>query len=259
VWCLSAPRSEAQPLEDPPQGHPSSPHNQRIPLQGGGSITIHPDGTLTLRAPDLNGGAATKLHPDQVATAPSFAGGSNFGSAAAVLERMGPAAGLSVSDFGLWNARSPSGLGPPHFFAGGRATPSNQLPRQGAGITATYNGLYIANLEGSANFEGRQLSPGPFNGNVSITANFDTQKLNAAFTGLLQPMVSVTSSYNPANGTYQIGGSTLSNFAAGTMTMQGQFVGKSSPTQAPPETAGLMSGNLGAPGAAFAGSFGAHR
>lgn len=227
-------------------------------LSDGGTLALNADGTATFTDPSVAGTIAlSPATPQDPPTSPSFAGGTALASSSVVLERMGPATGLAVSDFGVWNTRSGTTLGGPNFFAGGEITAPNLLPPQGAGITATYNGSYIANLAANTIYAGNPLAAGPFNGSVQISANFDTQALTATFGGLLSSELSIGSTYNAATGAYMIGGNTASNFALATFTMNGQFYGAPASRQAPPETAGTLSGTIGS--SPYTGSYGAHR
>ena len=56
------------------------------------------------------------------------------------------------------------------FYAGGQPTPPALLPPQGSGITASYNGSYIANLQSPASYAGATIPAGPFSGSAQITA-----------------------------------------------------------------------------------------
>ncbi len=227
-------------------------------LSDGGTLTMNDDGTATL----IDGGTAAVLHPATTgdpATAPAFAGGTMMAAPSVVLERMGPATGLSASDFGVWNIVQGGALGPANFYAGGQPTASGLLPPQGMGITATYNGSYIANLAAATIYEGNPIAAGPFSGSVQISANFDTRALSASFGGLLAAQISMGSTYDPVTGAYVIGGNTASNFAFGTFTMNGRFYGAPLAGQAPPETVGTISGTLGSATGTYTGSFGAHR
>lgn len=229
-------------------------------LTDGGTLVLNADGSATFTDPAANGANPVALTPataQDPQTSPSFAGGALLASSSVVLERMGGATGLSVSDFGVWNTRMGDSLGPANFFAGGEITPANLLPVQGAGISATYNGSYIANLAANTIYAGNPLAAGPFSGSITIAANFGSQAMSATFGGLLSSQLSIGSTYNAATGAYTIGGNTASNFAFGTFTLNGQFYGTPAPRQAPPETAGTLSGTIGS--SAYAGSFGAHR
>jgi hypothetical protein len=231
-------------------------------LSDGGTLTMNADGTATLTDAGVNGDAPTVLHPaapGDPATAPAFAGGTALAAPSVVLERMGPAAGLSASDFGVWNIVQGGALGPANFYAGGQPTASGLLPPQGMGITATYNGSYIANLAAATIYEGNPIAAGPFSGSVQISANFDNRALSASFGGLLAAQISMGSTYDPVTGAYVIGGNTASNFAFGTFTMNGRFYGAPLSGQAPPETVGTISGTLGSATGTYTGSFGAHR
>jgi hypothetical protein len=229
-------------------------------LSDGGTLTMNGDGTATLTDAGVNSDAPTVLHPavaGDPSTSPAFAGGTAMAAPSVVLERMGPATGLSASDFGVWNAVQGGALGPANFYAGGQPTAPGLLPPQGAGISATYNGAYIANLSGSTIYEGNPVAAGPFSGSVQISANFDTQTLTTTFGGLLSNELSMGSTYNAATGAYTIGGNSASNFALETFTMSGQFYGTSASHGAPPETAGTLSGVVGS--SPYTGSYGAHR
>jgi hypothetical protein len=164
-------------------------------------------------------------------------------------------AGLSFSDFGYWN--TPQGAS--NFYANGTVTPMAQLPPPQANITASYNGTYVgANVAGT--FAMAPLAAGTFTGALRLDANFGTDTIASAFTtGILSGSTSLGSpgTINP-NGTYAIPNN--SNLSAGGsvhFSMSGAFYGPSTPTQAPPETAGTLAGMIGT--ASFTGSFGAHR
>jgi len=227
-------------------------------LSDGGTLTLNDDGTATL----TDGGTAAVLHPATAgdpATSPAFAGGIAMAAPTVVLERMGPANGLSASDFGVWNTMQGGALGPANFYAGGVPTAPGLLPPQAMGITATYSGSYIANLSAATIYEGNPIAAGPFSGRLQINANFDTRALSASFGGLLSAQISMGSTYDPATGAYVIGGNTASNFAFGTFTMNGRFYGAPLSGQAPPETVGTISGSLGSAAGTYTGSYGAHR
>jgi hypothetical protein len=231
-------------------------------LTDGGTLTLQNGGSAIFADPSLNGGNPVTLTPagsGDPSTSPNFAGGTTLVGTNAVLERLGGATGLSQSDFGVWNTRSGNVVGGPNFFAAGQATAVNLIPPQGAGVSAIYNGTYIANLSGNTIFKGMPLAAGPFSGSVQINANFDTQQMRATFGGLLNPQISIGSTFTPSSNAYTIGGNTASNFAFGTFTLNGKFYGAPSQGGAPPETAGLINGTLGGPATAYNGSFGAHR
>jgi hypothetical protein len=249
-------------------GDPPAAAAQTFALQGGGTITMNSDGSATLDT----GGASTALTP--LASAPpndavSFAGGQflaqQSGATPVVLERMGPATGLSASDFGVWNTFNASGaLTATNFYAGGQATPPSLLPPAGAAITATYSGSYIADLASAAEYGGTVIPAGPFSGSAQLALDFGAGTVSATFGGLLAGTTTSSSSIDRANGTYTATGGTFSPYAPASYSLSGALYGTPSPGGAPPETAGTIAGTIGATtatstAAPFTGSFGAHR
>jgi hypothetical protein len=168
-------------------------------------------------------------------------------------QSFGSAAGLTFTDFGYWNTPS----GPANFFVTGTPTPVAQLPPLGANVSATYNGLYVESH--SAGMLGdQQLSPGVDTGAMSVTANFGQRTLTSAFTsGILGAASSFLPAPINADGTYSVFNGNGSSLAKIQFTASGRFYGPSAPTQAPPETAGTLSGTIGS--ANMTGTFGAHR
>lgn len=236
-------------------------------LQGGGTITVNSGNVVTLQSP----GAGQRSFAAQDGPAPtdprSFGGTVLFQQSpgqlpTATIELMSEAAGLSASEFGAWKAYDGAGnLTSENFFAAGQATPATSLPARGSGVSAVYNGSYVANLAHATSLAGTPVAAGPFSGGLTLNANFDTQAVDASFTGLLANIGHPTGGF-PASGRmdgsggYALSGNNFSVPANIRVNMTGQFYG-SAAGQAPPETAGLMSGNVGT--SPFTGSFGAHR
>ena len=228
---------------------------QVFALQGGGTLTLNGDGTVTFQQ---NGPAAT-LSPNLVGsptispapgapstTSPAFGwpGATRFwqqtgsNTPTFVLERMGPAVGLSVSDFGAWaNIDGSTGvITNGGFFAGGIAS-GTTVPTTGS---ATYNGTYIADLKVHA--ESTAIS-----GGIRLNANFAQSTISSTFTsGALADHPTATGSITgPTFGAG--GGSGLSSY-----TVTGQFYGANAA-----EATGAINGFAGTGG--FSGSFGAKR
>ena len=234
-------------------------------LQNGGSITMNGDGSVTVAT-----GAGRSFAVAPTAAPPVFAGGTVLAHQSGpapdfVIETMGKSAGLSTSDFGVWNtfdaAGNPTGAS---FYAGGQATPPALLPPPGSQVSATYNGSYVANLQSNAVYAGAPVAAGPFGGSAQINVDFGAGSVQAKLGGLLADTASAGSSLNRGAGTYTVNGGTFSPFAAAAYTLNGAFYGTPAAGQAPAETAGTISGTVGLAGpttaaAAFTGSFGAHR
>jgi hypothetical protein len=232
-------------------------------LQGGGSITRNPDGTATVTT-----GAGTFVV--SAAAIPSTFGGAMMAHQSGTtpdftLETMDQMAGLSASTFGVWNTVDAAGTPTAtRFFAGGQATAPALLPPQGSNVTATYNGSYIANLQSPASYAGATIPAGPFGGSAQINVDFGAGAVQAKLGGRLADTFPTTSSLNRSTGSYSAAGGTFSPYAAATYSLNGAFYGTPAAGQAPPETAGTLSGTIGPTtptqaAAIFTGSFGAHR
>jgi hypothetical protein len=228
---------------------------QVFTLQGGGMLTVNGDGTAVFQQ---NGPAAT-LSP-QLVGSPSLSpapgamntSGESFGWDGAtrswqqngaatpsfVLDRMGPAVGLSVSDFGGW-AQIDSSTGKltnVGFFAGG-VSAGTTVPQSGS---ASYNGTYIANLL-------VHTTSTPISGGIRLDANFGQSMISSTFTsGALADHPMATGFINgPTYGAS--GGTDLLKY-----NVTGQFYGAGAA-----ETTGTINGLAGA--GAFNGVFGAKR
>jgi hypothetical protein len=252
---------------DPPPTHTASA-SQTFTLQNGGSITLNADGSATV----ASGGTSIAVAPAAAVpgSALTFAGGTllahQTGAATDfVLDRMGPSNGLSVSDFGVWNtldaAGQPTGT---TFYAGGAPTAPTLLPPPGSGVTASYSGSYVATLQSPASYAGATIPAGPFSGSAQLTADFGAGSVQAKFGGLLADTFTATSSLDRTTGAYTVHGGTFSPYAAAAYTLNGLFYGAPPAGQAPPETAGSLSGTIGPASTTqaasqFIGSFGAHR
>lgn len=255
---------QAAASADPTRSSSASAAAQVFALQNGGSITFNTDGTATVVTGTGTSFAASPtaaLPPDG---APTFGGTrlahQNGATPDFVIETMGKSAGLSASDFGVWNSFDGAGnLAATNFYAGGQATPPALLPPPGSGVSATYNGSYIADLQSSAIYAGATVPAGPFQGSAQITVDFNAGAVQAKLGGLLAGTASTQSSIDRGAGTYTVNGGTFSQFAPAVYTLGGTFYGTSAAGQAPPETAGRISGTIGLPAAIFTGSFGAHR
>jgi hypothetical protein len=260
---------EAAAAVDPSRSSPAPAAAQVFALQNGGSITFNADGTATVAT---GTGASYAVSPTTTPppdNAPTFGGDLLAHQTAAspdfVIEMMGRSAGLSASDFGVWNSYNGAGaLTATNFYAGGQATPPALLPPQGSGVSATYNGSYIADLQSNATYAGAPIAAGPFQGSAQITADFGAGTVQARLGGLLADTATANSSLDRGAGTYTVNGGTFSPYAAASYTLTGAFYGMPAAGQAPPETAGKIAGTIGAgtptvPAASFTGSFGAHR
>jgi hypothetical protein len=237
-------------------------------LQGGGSIALANDGSAKVTLPD---GSAHAVMPTASAPSavPRLDGAAILTDAAAaprfVLQSMRSAAGLSVSDFGLWASISPGGsVGATSFYAGGSPTPPALLPPAGSGITATYSGLYRAVLDRDAVYAGAPVAAGPFGGSIDLSVDFGAGSVATKFGGLLAGTFTATSSLDRAAGTYSVNGGTFSPYAAAAYQLNGAFYGAPAAVGAPPETAGILHGTIGpatttAPAPSFTGAFGARR
>jgi hypothetical protein len=261
---------DAAAAVDPSHASSAAPAAAQVfVLQNGGSLTLNADGTATVATGTGDSFAVSPTAAPPPADAPTFGGARLAHQTAAgpdfVIERMGNSAGLSTSDFGVWNSFDGAGnLATTNFYAGGEATPPALLPPQGSGVSATYNGSYIANLQSSAIYAGAPIAAGPFQGSAQITVDFGAGAVQASLGGLLADTFSTSSSIDRGAGTYTLNGGTFSPFAAASYTLGGAFYGTPQAGQAPPETAGTIAGTIGhgtptAPAAIFTGSFGARR
>src|SRR6185437_5815161 len=149
---------------------------------GDGTVTFQQNGPAATLSPNLVGSPTISPAPGAPSTtSPAFGwpGATRFwqqtgsNTPTFVLERMGPAVGLSVSDFGAWaNIDGSTGvITNGGFFAGGIAS-GTTVPATGS---ATYNGTYIADLKVHA--ESTAIS-----GGIRLNANFAQSTISSTFT-----------------------------------------------------------------------------
>ena len=84
-----------------------------------------------------------------------------------------------------------------------------------------------------------------FSGSAQIIVDFGAGSVQAKFGGLLADTFPTVSSLDRATGSYTANGGSFSPYAAASYSLAGAFYGTPQSGQAPPETAGRITGTIG--------------